>query len=434
MITNPRGARPVRPGRRPRLFGDYNGTQKLFIVEAMLMNSATVITGGVFLTGLLVYIGASDQTVGFILSSGSWSLMLSLLSSVVVERVRRKKALLAAVIMSFRLLTTLPAFLPLCMGRGPHTAALTTAMMVAGNLILSVFNTGFPVYFMDALPRDGRAGYIYARLFYIRIAYTVLSVAMGFLMDALGMRYGGLVFVFSVGLALGVADLAVFLRIPGDTGEQERQPTLAGLGRRLLEPFANKPYLRFLLFTFFYFFFYFMCSSYTALYMKKYLNLTYIPITLYNTSLYVIMILMTHPWLRIEAKIGRRTMLALTAALMAADAMSMMFLTGRTLWILVLSAVLNGFGSSGLWACVFPYRYDLMPQEGKLAYEGWYGFLYGMASLLGAFAGGRLQMVLQPVRTPFMTFSVFQIIYGVAGLSAMVVSLLFLAGGRKERA
>jgi MFS family permease len=421
-----------------RFMSGYSRDQKLFLVEAMLINSANVVTQGVFLTGMLVKMGASDFMTGLISSSATWSLMLSLVSSVVVESVKNKKALLTGVLLAFRLLTTLPVFfLPSILGTGAPTMHAAAAMLIAGNLVFSVFNTGFFIFFMDSLPKEGRLNYVYTRMFFLRIAYTVCLVAMGFLLDVMDKSDLGFAVVFCTGLAIGLADVYVLTRIQGNREPAERPgPTLLSLGprgiaRKLMEPLGNRRYARYLIFTFVMFFFSSMASSYTSLYQYKYLDLSMGFISVYSACTYVIMIAVTRRWAALERKIGALNVLALSSALMSLDFLVYAFLTKGSLWVILFSPIFAGIGASGYWACALPYRYDLMPPEGKTVYEGWNGMLFGAAGLFGAIVGGKLQQILPAVKTGFMEFSVFQIIYFFAWALALAATAVFWLRAKK---
>lgn len=421
-----------------RLFGQYGRDQKLFIAEGMLMYSANVVTTGVFLSGLLVLMGADDMTVGLIASSGSWSMMLSLVASTIMERVRNRKVLLTWVVLVFRLLTTLPVFLPALMGMGTPTIWVTGIMVVLGNAVFSLYNTGFTIFFMDSLPVEGRASYFYTRILLIRIAYTVLIVAMGVLLDYmtkdLGLGYLGFVTVFSVALVVGIADVVSLAMIQGaEPSHAAKAPEgLAAIARGLAKPLANAKYLRYLVFTFLFFFLLAVSSAFTGLYQIKYLKLDYSFIAVINMANYAIMIATTKLWGRVEERIGRARLLVICAVLMAMEFLVYAFLTQGTLWLIALSPVLAGLGNSGYWACTLPYRYDLMPEDGKMAYEGWYWFVFGASGLLGALCGGSLQNILPEVPTPLLTFSVFQILYLFSGITAIAVSLGFGRMARKD--
>ena len=422
-----------------RLRPNYTRDQKLFIWEAMFMYSANVITTGMFLTGLLLMMGADNMTVGLVISSGSWSMLLSLVASVVMERVRDRKRLLTWVIVIFRLLTTLPAFLPAVMGTGGVTVAVTFVMVVLGNAVFSLYNTGFTVFFMDSIPAEGRTNYIYNRLLLIRIAYTVLLVAMGFVLDlftkVLGQGYLGLVLVFGIALAVGVADVIAMSRIKGVCPPPDGPRAKIGdLLKGLLKPLGDRRYLRYLAFSFAFFFFLSISTAFTSLYQIKYLQLSYGFISIYNMAIYITMIAMTRTWGKIEQRIGRPNLIITGMVLIAAELLFYGFLTKNTLWLLSLTLLCNSLGNSSYWACNLPYRYDLMPEEGKMAYEGWFWFVYGSAGLLGALLGGSLQYVIPEAHTPVMTFSVFQLLYLLSGVTAVGTALAYRSGLRRDGA
>lgn len=399
--------------------------KKIFILDGMLGFSANTLTSGVFLTGLLLSMGATNLMVGLISSAGAWALMLSLISSIVVESVSHRKRLLILVTLIFRLLTILPAFLPLLMGNGTHTATLAAIMITVGFMINTINTTDFPVFMLDSLPDSGRNAFMYVRMKYTRIANTVVSIGAGLLMDSLNKSYLGFLIIYSTALGLCFIQTINIARVSGDSIIRTHKLSLPDFRRRLFEPFTNRRYLRFLIFSLFFFFFFFIASSYTSLYQYKYLKLDYLIISIYSTSVLFLMILVTTPWRKIEARIGQTRVLALTSIFITADFVVYGFLTTETLWLLPVSAAFAALGGSGLWTCILPYRYNLMPRDGKTVYEAWNGTLFATASLLGALVGGKLQVWLPELKTPFLTFSSFQIMFLIAGLSAIVTAVIF---------
>ena len=416
-------------GVTSRLF-PYNRDQNLLIVEAMLINSATVITTGAFLSGIMLYMGASDFLVGLVTASPTWTLMLSLVASALVERVAARRALLVWTLLAFRILTTLPALLPLALGIGNVTALMAAVLIIAGNMVFSVFNTGFPVFMMDTLPAEGQANFIYARFFWLRLAYAVMFLAMGVLLDALHKSYAGFLAVFLCAMAIGIADCWVLSHI----GNSHHTPHMAGNGlvRTLLAPLRNRRYAIYLGFTAAYFFALSLSSSYTGLYQLKYLNLSYLFITLLYISNFIIMIGTTRLWGRLQERWGMLRVLVLSALFMAMEFIVYGFLTPGTLGLIVLSPIVAGLGSSGYWACTLPYRYSLMPEDGRPAYEGWNGMVYGAFSLLGTVAGGRLQQVMPTFTTSWLHFSVFQVDYMISAALSLLSVALFWALTRKD--
>lgn len=419
-----------KPGVVSRLFPFYNRDQKLFILEAMLVNSANVITGGAFLSGLLLYMGATDFLVGLVSSSGTWSLMLSLVASAVVERVRNRKALLYWSVLVFRMLTTLPVLLPLALGRGLPSALTASVLIIAGNMVFSIYNTGFPVFFMGSLPAEGQANYIYVRMFWIRLAYACTFLIMGLLLDLLHKSYLGFILVFFSALVIGVADCLVIRRIGGQPDAPRAQGSnLLGM---LLRPLGNRRYVLYLAFTAVFFFSLACSSSYTGLYQLKYLNLSYLSITALNIATFAVMILTTHMWARLQQRWGMVRVLIVGAVLAALEFIVYGLLTPDTLGLIVLSPILSGIGNGGYWGCTLPYRYSLMPEEGRPAYEGWFGMVFGGANLLGTVVGGQMQLVMPTFALPWLHFSVFQVNYLLSAAVALLSVAAFWALSRHK--
>ncbi len=410
---------------------DIGRNRRLFIIQGMLGFSAGSLTTGVFLTGFLLLLGASNLTVGLLMSAGSWTLLMSLLSSFLVERVRHRKRLLVGVLLLFRLFTTLPVFLPALLGFGRNTATLAAVMIITGYAINTINTTDLPVFMMDSIPTEGRESFVYTRMMYIRAANTVISLGAGSMLDLLGRQYNGFILIFSLALAAGILEVALLSRIRGESVMRTGRITGSAFRKRLFEPFSNIRYRNFLVFTLGFFFFHFATASYIPLYQFKYLQLSYLTITLYNTAIFILMILLTRVWSRFERKLGQRRVLVWSASLMAVDFILYGFLTPQTLWILPASVLVAGVGGAGFWACILPYRYNLMPAEGKSIYEAWNGTLFAVAGLTGALAGGKLQGALPAIETGMLTFSPFQIIFLGAGFSAMICTVVF---GRMDAA
>lgn len=403
----------------------YTRDQKLFIAEAMLGFSVGALSTGVFLTSLLLMMGASDLLVGLVTSAFSWALLVSLPTAVVAERVQDRKRLIMIVAFTQRTLTILPAFLPLVFGMGPQTARLAGISVILGACVSTVSTTVFPIFFMDSLPKVGATSYIYTRGVFIRLANAAFSIAAGLLMDRVR-SYQGLLALYSIAFALTLLDVYTISRLQGPAEEHDRRMTFAEIRARLFEPLRNPPYLRFLLFTLGYFFFFFAATSYTALYLYKYLGLGYLAITGYQSSILLLMVALTRPWAAVERRVGARRVLVLTSVFLSLDFIVYGFLTPGTLWLLPVSVLVASAGNSGFWICILPYRYALMPAAGKTIYEAWNGTFYAAASLLGALAGGQAQKLLKGgVSTPLLDFGPYQLVFLGCGICAAAVALVF---------
>ncbi|MDD3244053.1 MAG: MFS transporter [Eubacteriales bacterium] len=410
------------------IFKGYDRNAKLFGLEAMLTNSSVTLTTGMFLTGVLVMLGLDDLTIGMVASSGTWSFMLSILASYVVTRVRNRKLLQAMVMLAYRTLTCLPVFLLPLFTHQVLPAMTAAVMIISANLITSIFNVGYSIFYMDNLPKKNTTAYIYERMMWMRISFCTVSLIMGLVLDRMNRSYGGFLLVFIVAFVLGIMDVICIMKME-DRAQAEAPAEKPRL--RLMAPLKDKRYLVFLTFIFVYFLFLNMCTSYISLYQVKYLELSYATLSLYNTSVYVLMIIMTRVWSKLEYRLGRMKMLTICAIGMALEYTLFGLVTKETLFFMFLSPFAVGMGASGFWTCLLPYRYDLMPKADKVSYEGWYGMIYGMAGLLGAAIAGKLEPLLPTVRLSSFAITPYQWIYLGASLLCCLTALGFFAVNRR---
>jgi MFS family permease len=402
-----------------------NRNERLFILQGMVGFSAGTLTTGVFLTGFLLLLDASTLTIGLLTSAGSWALLISLVSSFLVERVRHRRRLLVSVLMGFRLLTTLPVFLPAFLGFERHTATIAAVMIIAGYVLNTINTTDLPVFMMDSIPAERREDFVYTRMMYIRIANTVLMLVAGSVLDFFERRYAGFVVMFSLALLAGLLEVSLLLGVRGESVVRHNGIQGTAFLRQLSAPLKNRRYRQFLLFTLGYFFFHFAAMSYIPLYQYQTLELGYLPIMLYNTAIFILMILLTRVWAHVEKRIGQMRVLVLSAALLSMDFLLYGFLTKGTLWLLPISVVIAGMGGAGFWACILPYRYNMMPRDGKSIYEAWNGTFFAVAGLLGALFGGKIQEVLPACDIGPIAFSPFQMVFLLCGCFSLVSVLVF---------
>ena len=66
----------------------------LFIFNGIFINAAVILTSGMFLSGYLVLLGASDFIVGLMNNSMNWAAIAGLFSYLIFERMAKRKRFL----------------------------------------------------------------------------------------------------------------------------------------------------------------------------------------------------------------------------------------------------------------------------------------------------------------------------------------------------
>ena len=78
----------------PLCQGEHRKSQIFFIFDGILINTAVVLTTGIFLSGYMVTLQADDFLIGILNSSPTWALIISLFSFLIFEKMEQRKRLL----------------------------------------------------------------------------------------------------------------------------------------------------------------------------------------------------------------------------------------------------------------------------------------------------------------------------------------------------
>jgi hypothetical protein len=403
----------------------------LFIMNGVLINAAVVLSSGMFLSGYIVLLGGSDFLVGLMNNAMNWAAIAGLFSYLIYERREQRKKLLLTLLIVSRFLVCSIVYLPLIFKTGTVTLALLTIMVVTGNILWGIFSVGFTIWMMNSFQEGARRAFVFKRTFWLRIAFTITNISMGFVLDWSGKSYTGFLIVFSFSLFLSLADAVVLMKAKEpDYGVDKSTRFYV---KSFFEPFQNAPYRRFLLFIYLYYSSLTLSSSFTSLYLVRYLELDFKLISFVTVVANFFMIFCTRIWRQAEGRIGLMKAFKLTGLIASIEFLLFVFLTQDTLFILFLAPIFAGIGNSGFNIFVMNYRYELMPERNRTLYEGWYGALLGFSLLTGPTLGHFFMEYLPEVKNAVFQYSRFQFLYLLSFLFAIPILMLAFWEKRNQR-
>lgn len=407
----------------------YNKVQRLFILDGVSINASVVLTSGIFLSGYVVLLGGSDFLTALLNNSMAWASMASIFCSLVFERMRKRKKVIVTLHFLARMLVCSIIFLPLILKNNNITLPILACMVIAGNILWSFFSIGSVVWMMDAVPQETRKDFIYDRMFWLRISFTITTIVMGFILDAFNKTYTGFFIVFVTSLVFSVTDTVILMNI--EEGESQVNIDRKINFKNIFEPWGNKEYRKFLIFVFLFYVIIFSSVSYNPLYLIKYMNFDYKFISTITVISYIFMIVSTSYWKKAEWKRGIKYVLRMGALFIILEVLVYAFLTRRTYFLLYIAPVLSGIGNSGFNIAILNYRYDLMPENNKTIYEAWFTTIYGLGSMLAPIIGDYMITNIPLIKNILFEYSNFQLTYLITFLlNALVIFLFF---GIKEK-
>ena len=407
----------------------YNKVQRLFILDGVSINASVVLTSGIFLSGYVVLLGGSDFLTALLNNSMAWASIAAIFCSLVFERMRKRKKVIVTLHFLARMLVCSIIFLPLILKNNNITLPILACMVIAGNILWSFFSIGSVVWMMDAVPQETRKDFIYDRMFWLRISFTITTIVMGFILDAFNKTYTGFFIVFVTSLVFSVTDTVILMNI--EEGESQVNIDRKINFKNIFEPWGNKEYRKFLIFVFLFYVIIFSSVSYNPLYLIKYMNFDYKFISTITVISYIFMIVSTSYWKKAEWKRGIKYVLRMGALFIILEVLVYAFLTRRTYFLLYIAPVLSGIGNSGFNIAILNYRYDLMPENNKTIYEAWFTTIYGLGSMLAPIIGDYMITTIPLIKNILFEYSNFQLTYLITFLlNALVIFLFF---GIKEK-
>ncbi|HHV59757.1 MAG TPA: MFS transporter [Clostridiaceae bacterium] len=414
-----------------RLKSSYNRNQLLFIIEAVLINASLVLNQGIYVSGYMVLLNASDFLVGILNSSNAWATMASIFSFLVYERLEKRKGFLIALVSLSRLLVCSIIFLPLFIKSQAVLLTVASTMVIAGNILWGFYSVGWMVWIMSVSPKENRSSFMYTRMLILRIGIIAVMISSGYVLDYFNKSYGGFLVVYLASLVLAVLDIIVLLKIEEPEKKAVKQEKFDM--SVFLDPVKKIDYRKYLIFTFFFYITLTISSSYSPLYLVKYLKFDYTFVSSITMVSYVFMVLSTQFWSRMEHKKGMEFVFAATAFIIALEFLVYGFLTEKTYFLLYIAPVFSGIGNGGFNICLVNYRYDLMPEDNRTVYEGWFGAVYGLCTLFAPVIGSILMNHLPVIGNRIFAYGNYQLLYIISFTTCSFVIFMFFKGPRFSR-
>jgi len=410
---------------RPPCEGKTKSSQLLFLLDAVLINGAYILTTGTVLSGYIIYLGAGDFFTAILNNSTNFSTILSIFSFFIFEKLKkRKKALITMNIVS-RLLMFLIILLPIGGMNKTLMYSLLAIMIIVSDIIWGIYRVGWLIWIMSIVPKDMKSRYVYYRMFVIRIFMSLLSLLSGYILDFFGKGYNGFLVVFGISLLFSILD-AITLKV---IDEEEYIIPEKGKNayKMLFQPFLNKEYRSFLLFIFAFYLFQNIATSFTPIFLIKYLKFDYKFISSIGVISMIMMILSNRFWEIVEGRKGFKFVISATGMLLACELLLMSFLSRDTYFVLYVSTIISGIGMGGFAVSIFTFRYSIMPEAGKTMYEGSFYFATGISMFMGPFLGRFLMSIIPEFTNSIYMNSKIQLLYMTAFiLLTLLISINYL--------
>jgi MFS family permease len=342
--------------------------------------------GGPFLTGYLLFLGATSEQIGWVLAVSSLVNVAQIFVALVMQRIRNRRLIIIFSFVLCRIFWLLAAWVPFIVPTEWDVFVYTVGFTIA----FLCSTTGSIVWSSligDLVPAQVRGRYFGIRNAIIGAVGSVALFIGGQILDhfpgSLGFQY---LFLIASGMLIINSILISFY--PSAPFE----PSTASNARHMMEkPLKDKVFLKAVLFLSVYLFLFNITVPFFNYVMLDILHMSYAWVSIVTVIHTVVIMISNYVWGNLNARIDNRTLVYYSLPFMALPCV----LWGTLLFspkefVVLLVFIVLGIGVAGFSQVVFNYIIGDTPKTERPMYIAMYSAISGVFTFIGPIFGGWL--------------------------------------------
>ncbi len=379
--------------------GEFDRNQRFFIGEGLAANSYATLTGGVFLTGLALYMGASDTVAGFLTAAPLIASVAQVFLVLIWNWVKNpKKAVMFCTYVS-RCLVVSMILIPFVVPKGIEIyvpilgsvslqIAILFLIQLVANLFMSAVSVRFNLWLMDMLPITRRGRFLSVRDRVTITSGTILSLASSWILDGCKAVDRELIgYCIIIGMAAFFVAQSYYFVSNIDYYDREDCTKKHSIITIFTEPLKNRQFIPVLLYFVLWNLAAYMTSSYVNVYLLSDLKISYTAIMLCTLLANSLQIISGGAWGKYTNRFTWKNMTLITGAVVAVTYIMWGFISTPTILMMPLIYIISGLNVQGynIATANLPLVYM---QEGRgTVYLGFMNAANCLAGVLGTSVG-----------------------------------------------
>jgi MFS family permease len=362
---------------------------KISVVEGAFATIHLGLTGGAFLTGYALFLGAGEISLGMLAAIPFAAQTFQLASAYIVQRTGLLKPLAVSGQALARVTWIFPIILALLpLAPGPHRVFAFMVFFAISSAFLMMTYNAWTVWMGELIPQRLRGRYFGIRNGVVIAVNLAATVAGGRMLDAFKAAGGegkGFATVFGVAVA-AAAGASLFLM---------RQPAAAPppapfrpFWRRVAEPFGDGNFRKVLRFFAAWHFAWAIPLAFWNVYMLSFLGMTYFQIALFGGVVSLVAVAGNRFWGLVADRAGNKPVLALCAVGISFLPFFWCAARPHFMYPVFFIPFWAGFCWSGFNLATFTLPLALSPRESRTYFIAAFGIVTGVATFAASTAGG----------------------------------------------
>lgn len=362
-----------------------NKSQKYFLSHEVVSCFAYSVVDGIFLSSLLILLGASDLFVALMFSTPLYCSIVQILTPVFFERYKQRKIYMLIFFGIHRILKCCIIFIPIIFPKDLWMPAIFIVYLISN--IASSFNApAFNILTMSLFTEKDKYWFMPLRQASIMVVQVLVYVVMGKILDDYNNSYTIYVAAYILSLITSVLSLVFFTKVD----EPENKVTVLNKQdymRNFMNVFRDSRYIWFMLFSLLSYFAIYLSSSFKSVYMLKYLNSSYTFVASNESLVYVIVIVFSVVLVKYAKEISWERLLKYSLLSYIVQFILLALTDNNTLFVYVLHSITLGIATASSSLSILNYRYQIMPDHSRTFYDSLFGVIFGIAALAAPISG-----------------------------------------------
>lgn len=376
-------------------YGKLSRAMRLSISEGALACAMGTLTGGVFLTGFALALGASTFQIGLLAAMPAVANFAQLFGAWIIERSGQQKRVCVGALGLSRVLWLTVLFTPLAVwsGLGASLVWFLIGLQAVSSALNSVGGVGWLCWIRDLVPETLRIGFLSRRNQIDTVLALSLSIAGGAFIDWWTGHHPGSTFgfvgVFAVAMLCGILSLLLMGRIPEVPPPLHEEAARPPLSRLFLAPLKEKNFRAVLVFYAWWNLAVNLSAPFFAVYMLEKMGLPFWYVTVLCTLSSLCGLIANPFWTRLSERFGHRPVIFLATLGDALYPLWWLFASPQWSWLLI-PIHCSGLFSAPLAVGPNNLVLKLSPARNASPYMAVFNSVVGPVTALAAMLGGYL--------------------------------------------
>lgn len=403
---------------------------RISIVQGLFSNIHITLTGGMFLTGFALYLGATPFHIGLLAAIPALLTSFGFVSAFLVNRLTHRKPLTVITSGISRLLFFVPALLLLF----NYKPALSYFLILIGvfNALLTIADNSWLSWMSDLVPKESRGRFFGIRNTGMGLIGMIISFLGARFLDyykAQGQNNFGFGIIFLVASIAATIGTILLSQQPEIITPRER----THLKNIITAPFKDTNFRKFLKFVGFWYITGGIAGPFYIVFMLQNLKMSYSTVAIYSIIAGLVVLIFQPLWGKAIDRFKSKPVLFINFFSVGFLPLIWLFPTPIFLFPVWIDAFLTGIFWPGVNLSVFNIVFSLSDnEEQKESYFAIFAAITGICGFLSALLGGYLASLLKGFHLQIFNLNIvnYQLFFVFAGLTRFIA--LFLLKGVNE--